>query len=94
MARVHCLGFNQFPRRVRLDDGRVIPAWSDVWRDGKCLIEWDTLEARMRERDMIRDGRIGDGEVHLMKARDVIDVTYELTHELCPRCPTMPQRRG
>jgi aminoglycoside 3-N-acetyltransferase len=90
MARVHCIGFNQDPRRVRFEDGRIIPAWSVVWRDGPCLIEWDPLEARMRSRGLIRDGRIGDAEVHLMRALDVIDVTYEMTQELCPRCPTMP----
>jgi hypothetical protein len=28
----------------------------------------------------------------LMKALDVIDVTYEMTFELCPGCPTVPQR--
>lgn len=90
MARVHCLGFNQFPRRVRLDDGRVIPAWSVVWRDGPCRIEWDPLEARLRSRGLIRDGRIGDGEVHLMKALDVIETTFAMTQELCPGCPTLP----
>ncbi len=93
MARVHCIGFNQFPRRVRLEDGRVIPAWSVIWRDGPCLIEWQPLETRLRSRGLIRDGRIGDGEVHLMKALDVIEVTYEMTQELCPHCTTMPERR-
>lgn len=91
MARVHCIGFNWDPRRVRLGDGRIIPAWSVVWRDGPCLIEWEPLETRMRSRGMIRDGRIGNGEVHLMKALDVIEVTYEMTQELCPDCPTMPK---
>jgi aminoglycoside 3-N-acetyltransferase len=92
MAGVHCLGFNQFPRRVRLADGRVVPAWSDLWRDGPCRIEWDPLEARMRARGLIHDGRIGEANAHLMKALDVIEVTYEMTAELCPDCPTMPQR--
>jgi aminoglycoside 3-N-acetyltransferase len=91
MARVHCIGFNWEPRRVRLEDGRIIPAWGVVWRDGPCLIEWDPLEERMRSRGMIRDGRIGDGEAHLMRALDVIEVTYEMTQELCPRCSTMPK---
>ena len=90
MAHVHCIGFNQFPRRVRLDDGRVIPAWSVVWRDGPCRIEWDPLEARLRSLGLIRDGRIGDGEAHLMKASDVIATTFAMTGELCPGCPTRP----
>ena len=93
MARVHCIGFNEWPRRIRLDDGTVIPARSVVWRDGPCLIEWDPLEERMRSRGMIRDGRIGDGEVRLMKALDVVETTYEMTQEICPRCPAMPHRQ-
>ena len=93
MARVHCLGFNQFPRRVRLEDGQVIAAWGDIWRDGPCRIEWDPLETRMRTRNLIRDGRIGNGAVHLMKALDVIDMTYEMTQELCSDCPTMPRQQ-
>jgi aminoglycoside 3-N-acetyltransferase len=91
MANVHCIGFNQYPRRVRMDDGSVIRAWSVVWRDGPCRIEWVPLEERMRRRNLIRDGRIGDGEVRLMKALDVIETTYEMTAELCPTCPTMPR---
>jgi aminoglycoside 3-N-acetyltransferase len=91
MARVHCIGFNWDPRKVRLEDGRIIPAWGVVWREGPCLIEWDPLETRMRGRGLIRDGRIGDGQLHLMKAQDVIDITYEMTQELCPRCATMPR---
>jgi aminoglycoside N3'-acetyltransferase len=90
MARVPCLGFGRLPGKIRLDDGRVIAAWSDVWRDGPCLIEWDPLEARMRQRNLIQDGRIGDGEVHLMRALDVIEVTYEMTQEVCPHCSTRP----
>jgi aminoglycoside 3-N-acetyltransferase len=92
MAHVHCLGFGQFPRRVRLEDGSIIHAQSDIWRGGPCLIEWDPLELRMRSRGMILDGRIGDAAVHLMRALDVIEVTFEMTQELCPTCPTMPQR--
>jgi aminoglycoside 3-N-acetyltransferase len=90
MAHVHCIGFNQFPRRVRLDDGRVIPAWSVVWRDGPCLIEWQPLEDRMRSRGQIRSGRIGSGDAHLMLAQDVVATAYEMTFELCPACPTQP----
>ncbi len=92
MAQTHCIGWNEWPRRVRLEDGRIIPAWSVIWRNGPCLIEWDPLESRMRSRGMIRSSRIGEGEAHLMKALDVIEVTFEMTQELCPICPTMPDR--
>ncbi len=90
MAHAHCIGWNMWPRRVRLDDGRVIPAWSVVWRNGPCLIEWEPLEERLRAAGMIRYGRIGDGEVRLMRALDVVETTYAMTRELCPICPTMP----
>jgi aminoglycoside N3'-acetyltransferase len=90
LAHVPCIGFNRFPRRVRIEDGRVIPAWSVVWRNGPCRIEWQALEERMRVQGQIRSGQIGSGEAHLMRARDVIDTAYQMTFELCPACPTRP----
>ena len=91
-ALVHCLSYRNYPRRVRLPgSGEVVRAWGCGWRDSPCLIEWDPLEAAMRERGMIQDGRIGAAEVHLMKCRDVIDVTCELTRTLCPKCPARPR---
>ena len=54
--------------------------------DGSCLIEWDPLEERMRSRGLIREGRNGDGLALLMTARDVIETTFEMTAERCPRC--------
>lgn len=91
IAGVHCLGYREAPRRVRLPDGEVVEAWSTAWRNGPCRIEWDTLEERMRDRGMIQDGHIGPAEVHCMKAQDVVDVVLVLTRELCPTCPTMPR---
>jgi aminoglycoside 3-N-acetyltransferase len=91
MAHVPCIGFNRFPRRVKLEDGRIIPAWSVLWRDGPCRIEWDPLEARMRERGMIRTCEVGAGQAHLMLAKDVIETAYEMTFEMCPGCPTRPR---
>lgn len=93
MARVHCLGFSEYPRRILREDGLVVPAWSDFWRGGPCLIEWDPLEARMRERGMIRDGHVGEATTMLMTALDVIEVTYEMCFEICPECPVLPQKR-
>jgi len=90
MANVHCLGFRQLERRVRLPSGEVITAWSDIWRDGPCRIEWEPLERLMRERELITDGRVGLAECHLMRCRDVIACTFELTKTLCPGCPTQP----
>jgi aminoglycoside 3-N-acetyltransferase len=92
-ARVHCIGFDESPHKVRLEDGQVITAMSVIWRNGACLIEWEPLEEQMRLRGMIRDGRLGDGHLMLMRAQDVIDVTYAMTFEMCPMCPTRPLRR-
>ena len=47
-------------------------------------------DERMRGRGQIRTGRIGNGEVHLMRANDVVQTAYEMTFELCPGCPTLP----
>lgn len=92
MARVPCLGYRQYPRRVLMPDGTVQEAWSVLWRDGPCLLEWAPLEAVMRQRGMIRDGTVGDGQVHLMKAGDVVRMAFELAQILCPRCTTRPQK--
>lgn len=91
-ALVKCLGYRRHPGKVRLPEtGQVVRAWGDAWRDNRCPIEWEPLEQTMRERGMIADGQIGGAEVHLMKCRDVIDVTCELTRSFCPRCPARPR---
>lgn len=91
IARVPCLGFGRFRRKVRGPDGKIREAWSDVWREGPCRLEWDPLEQSMRAQGMIRDGRIGEAEAHLMKARDVVETTLALTRVHCAGCPTRPQ---
>lgn len=91
MARVHCLGYRQMPRKIKNERGEIVGAWSTLWRDGKCLIEWEPIEEAMRERDQIRDGQIGDAEVHLMRCADVIGATFNLTQTVCPTCPVRPK---
>lgn len=92
MSNAPCLGYRQFPRKVKNEHGRVVEAWSDLWRDGKCPIEWDPLYARLRSRHMLRHRRIGSADVYLMKGMDVIQATLELTQELCPTCLIRPRR--
>lgn len=91
MANVPCIGQRQHERRILAEDGSLQTAWSVLWRDGPCLLEWEPLERSMRFQQMIRDGRIGDGEVMVMKARDVVDTAYALTRTFCPTCGTRPQ---
>jgi aminoglycoside 3-N-acetyltransferase len=92
MAAVPCIGFNKWPRQVLAEDGSILPARSVIWRNGPCRIEWEPLEERMRSLDLIRYGRIGEGDVRLMKAMDVISTTYAMTQEeaYCPTCPVRP----
>ncbi len=92
MARVPCLGYREFPRKVLAPDGSIQQAWSVLWRHGPCLLEWEPLEREMRAQGMIRDGMVGEAPAHLMKARDVVQTTYGLTKEFCPRCETRPNR--
>ena len=91
IARVPCLGFGEFRRKIRASDGSIREAWSDVWRDGPCGIEWDPLEDAMRAQGMIRDAKIGDADAHLMKARDVVETALALTRVHCPGCSTRPK---
>jgi aminoglycoside 3-N-acetyltransferase len=90
MARVPCLGYREFKRKLLAPDGSIQIADSVLWRDGPCLVEWEPLERTLRERGMVRDGRIGDAAVMLMKGLDVVEVAYELTGVLCPGCETRP----
>ena len=88
MARVPCIGYGRLLRQVRLPDGSMIPATSVTWRDGPCRIEWDPLERRMSSAGLIRYGRVGEGELRLMKAKDVIETVFAMTAQVCPACPT------
>lgn len=91
MALSHCIGWGKQPRWVRdPQTGQVHSVRGDLWRSGDCLIEWDPLEKRIRERGLIADGRIGPCHVMRMRAQDVIDISFEMARELCPRCPTLP----
>ena len=90
LANVPCFADRELPCKIVGPDGSIQEAWSVIWRDGPCFIEWEPLENTMRERNMIRDGRIGTAAVHLMRAKDVIEVAFELTHTVCPRCTTRP----
>lgn len=92
IARVPCIGYREHERKILAEDGSIQTAWSVLWRDGPCLLEWDPLERAMRSEGMIRDGRIGDGEVMVMKAQYVVDTALALTQTICPRCSTRPHR--
>jgi aminoglycoside 3-N-acetyltransferase len=92
MARVPCVGYREFERKVLGSDGTVHTAWAVLWRDGPCSLEWDPLEEAMRRQGMIVDGRIGDAVVQYMRAMDVVHTAYELTKVHCPSCRTRPQR--
>jgi hypothetical protein len=72
-------------------DGKVHEVRSTLWRArGRCRVEWDPVEERMRARDMIRDGKVGQAEVHLMRGSDVDAVTEALCREVCPQCSIEP----
>lgn len=91
-ANAPCLGYRRNRRLVRLEDGRVVAAWGVVWRgEGSCRIEWQAIEGEMRRRGLIRDTRIGQAHVMLMRGRDMLDTTYELALDFCPSCPVRPQ---
>jgi len=94
LAGAPCLGYRQCRRRVKDEQGNVVDAWADVWRDGSCPIEWDPLYERLRARGMLRDGTIGEADVHLMRGNDVIEVTVELAKEFCPTCSIRPRKES
>ncbi len=88
MAKCHCLTPWGQMRRIIDPWGRVVEVSSGFWRGGPCLIEWDALEGHMRARGLIKDDRIGDAAIHLMRAADVVGGAFHLAQMLCPTCPT------
>lgn len=80
-----------WPRRLLDDQGHVVPAVGPYWRDGQCRVEWDPLEAALRVKGLIRDGRIGRADVHLMSGAEVLGATVRLCQQLCPDCPVRPR---
>ncbi len=88
LASCPCIGLHQGRGRIVDAFGNVVEVASSLWRDGPCLIEWDALETYMRGRGQIRDDTIGEADIHLMRAADVIGGAFRLAIELCPQCPT------
>lgn len=80
-----------WPRRLVDMQGRIVAAVGLYWRNGPCRVEWDALEQALRARGLIRDGRIGDAETHLMPGAEVLGATVRLCQQLCPTCETRPR---
>jgi len=91
VAGAKCLGYREGLGKV-LKEGAVIYVPIDVWRGpGRCLVEGHPLEERLRGRDMIRDGRVGEAELHLVRGMDLVNTVVELCRENCfERCPIWP----
>jgi aminoglycoside 3-N-acetyltransferase len=89
-AGVHCLGYGRERSFVKLN-GEVREVRSTLWReDGPCRVEMQPVEERMRARGLIIDGQVGQAEVHIMRARDVVETAAEVGREVCPTCPLRP----
>jgi aminoglycoside 3-N-acetyltransferase len=88
-ARAPCLGYGRERALIRLG-GRVEEVRATLWRKGRCPFEWAPVEDRMRQRNMVADGRVGGADIHVMRGRDIIEVTVELCGEHCPTCSVRP----
>lgn len=87
MAHCPCIGPKLQPRKLLDAFGNVVPVWADTFRrHSPCLVE-KAIEEHMRKRNLISDSQIGDAEVHLMRAADVIGAAFVLALKLCPKCP-------
>lgn len=91
-AGAKCMGYRQLKRKVRLPDGEVIDARAVLWRgEGTCKLEWQAIEAEMRERGLIRDRRIGEAMVMLFGGGEMVETTFELALHMCPTCTVRPR---
>ena len=92
-AGARCMGYRQLVRKLRLPSGEVIDARTVLWRgEGTCKIEWQGIEAEMRQRGLIRDRRIGEAMVMMFDGGEMIQATFELALEMCPTCSVRPRR--
>lgn len=80
-----------WPRRLRDDQGHIIPCQGLYWRNGPCRVEWAALEEELQSRGQITTGQIGNAAVHLMLGAHVLGAAVRLCGQLCPGCPTRPQ---
>jgi aminoglycoside 3-N-acetyltransferase len=80
-----------WPRRIVDGLGHVTRTQGLYWREGPCRVEWDALEAYLREREQISDGQIGNANLQLMLGAHVLGATVRLCQALCPDCPTRPR---
>ena len=79
-----------WPRRYVDGEGHTRRSQGLYWRGGPCRVEWEALEAYLRDRGQIADGRIGEAAVHLMLGAHVLGATVRLCQQHCPTCPTRP----
>ncbi|MFW5866534.1 MAG: AAC(3) family N-acetyltransferase [Armatimonadota bacterium] len=94
-AGSRCMGYRRLIRKVRLPDGAVVDARTVLWRgEGACKLEWQAIEAEIRQRGLVRDRRIGEAQVMLFGGREMVEATYELALQMCPTCPVRPRDAG
>ncbi len=87
MAHCPCIGPRLEPRKIVDAFGNVVQVWGDTFRrHSPCLVE-QAIEDHMRKRGQIKDSNIGDADIHLMRAADVIGSAFTLAQTLCPKCP-------
>jgi len=88
MAHCPCIAPKLEPRKIVDAFGNVVQVWGDTFRrHGPCLVE-RAIEGHMRNRGQIKDSKIGDAEIHLMRAADVIGGAFFLAQTLCAQCAT------
>ena len=80
-----------WPRRIVDGLGHIVPARGLYWRNGPCRVEWEPLEAHLRERGQIADGQVGEAKLQLMLGAHVLGAAVRLCQKLCPTCPTRPR---
>jgi len=80
-----------WPRRMIDGLGHVARPQGLYRRNGPCRVEWEPLEAYLRERGQIADGQIGSAKVQLMLGAHVLGASVRLCQALCPSCPTRPR---
>ncbi len=96
IERVHCMGFGERICWIRTEQGEIVEARSVLHREKGCPLFGEKIEEYLKERDKIKEMKIGKSRVRLMKSWDVIEAKrYMIYHGYkgippCSKCKIKP----
>ena len=73
------------------EDGSVEEVLGLAFRDGRCPVPTDKIDATLDRRKLQRRGKVGVAECELVRAKDLWKVRREHLQRICPSCSVKPR---